>query len=240
MNIDSLFTENAPGRSAIRLAEEQSSRPELHSFDEWHDYYTRVLGYPVMVSMQMPKHDNVSYLIEIIDRMRSLTENIFEAFTVRHTDEFGLRHVDERWYICRFVDFNGDQMNYVRFVFWMMMFFHRVNIHNLQEIGRAPFSCFSLMFSAQHCDYTSFARTEYTSPLEKYQYPAVMLGSIIKDIFIDEKFQRLGFDHINVHRLLKWIQRMQRRFGLNGRDIQYVINSARKFGDGFQTVAGGI
>ena len=67
-----------------------------------------------------------------------------------------------------------------------------------------------------------------------------MLGSIIKDIFIDEKFQRLGFDRINVHRLLKWIQRMQRRFGLNGRDIRYVLDSARKFGDGLRTVAGGI
>ena len=243
MSVDDLFVENSSGRPTSRLVEEAQELPlVLNSFEEWRDYNFNVLRYPMFVCMLMAQNMRVSDIHEMVMDMRKLNDNIFESFTTRYSLEYGLKRIDNSQFLCRFIDFNNDPMNYVRFVFWMTLFFHRVNNRNKQSADSGPFSNFTLTFSSKSKICTSKALVHYpTKNYGHFQYPAVVMGSIIEDIFIGNKTYRLDCDPINVHRLLFWINRMKNKFCLNGKEISHVIDSARKFGDGFRyTYKGGL
>ena len=234
MTTDDLFTYKEPGRSSGILAEKvvKEEPTTFHSFEEWKDYYVKVLNYPMMVSILMPKID-MSGMQDFVYNMRNtIIESIFETYTYRHCYEWGLNHLDNGQYLCRFVDFNKDPMNYVRFVFWITMFFYRTNEKNKEYINKEPFSKYAIVFSSNHHDFCSMARVKYTSSLEICQYPACLIGSITKDIFLSDDLHKLGFDNINVHRLLKWQSRMKKHFNMTKEEMKFIINSAHKFGDG--------
>lgn len=245
MSVDDLFSENASGRSTNRLVEEAQELPlELNSFEEWRDYNFNVLEYPMFVCMLMPQNMRAFDIHEMVMKMRKLNDNIFESFTTRYSLEYGLNYIKGVPILSRAIDFNKEPMNYVKFVFWMTFFFHRMNILNMsirRNGERGPFDGFALYFSSPRKNYTSKAQVRYTTEYDHFQYPAVVMGSIVEDIFINQVTYKLGFDQINNHRLLFWINRMKNKFCLNGKEISHVIDSARKFGDGFRyTSKGGL
>ena len=221
MGIDDLFTANESGRSSSILAEDiLVERPRFESFYDWRDYNIRSLNFSMMVSFLMPKGMTIRHIADTIDGLMQWTNRFYDSYTVRYSNEFGVQRIDDKTedgvlYLTRFIDFNNDPMNYVKFVFWMTHFHYVMNIKNYEYTKRYMFKNFKMIFSTKEREFFSGAQVYYSNEiLPDYVYEAVLIHSIVDDVIKNRYLDEMHFRKIDNTRLLHWVDRMRMRFGI--------------------------